>query len=264
MKFALARFLVFWFSRFLVFLVAAILLLPHASAQIVKFPDPNLEQAIREELGLSSELPIAQQEMLRLSRLHSQEGRIESLTGLEYAHNIDYLAVAHNPIQDLSPIFNLTRLRTLALSEIPIEDPTFLKNLTELEKLYIGGCGITDLTVLQHLTKLRKLWAGHNRIVDISPLANLTQLERLRLHRNYIVDVSPLANLTALTELHIERNHIIDITPLHNLSLTIFRYDQVCSLPDRPIEDRIANRNLPSIIQSWSDKAVKSSSPIVL
>ena len=226
-----------------------------ANAQIVEIPDTNLERAIREELGLSSEVPITQQEMLRLSGLRSQEGRIENLTGLEYAHNIENLGIAHNPIEDLSPIFNLTRLRTLALSEIPIEDPTFLKNLTELEKLYVGACGITDLTVLQYLTKLVFLNLSYNRIVDISPLANLTQLETLLLHANLIVNVSPLANLTSLKTLWIDRNQIVDFSPLDGLSLTELRYDEVCDdvLPNPSIQDRIDNRNLPSVALAWSN-----------
>ena len=46
MKFSSARFPVFPFSRFLVFAIAATLLLPHASAQVqvVEIPDPNLEK----------------------------------------------------------------------------------------------------------------------------------------------------------------------------------------------------------------------------
>ena len=60
------------FSRFLILSVVAILLIPHASAQVVEIPDPNLERAIREELGLSSEVPVTQQEMLRLRDLAYQ------------------------------------------------------------------------------------------------------------------------------------------------------------------------------------------------
>ncbi|MYE88211.1 hypothetical protein F4X33_04365, partial [Candidatus Poribacteria bacterium] len=259
MKCLFSRFPVFPFSRFLILSVVTALLIPHASAQVVDIPDPNLERAIRERLELPTDVPITQQEMLRLSSFRSQEGRIENLTGIEYAHNIDFLHIAHNPIQDLSPIFNLTRLKSLALSGIPIEDPTFLKNFTELDSLYIGDCGITDITVFQHLTKLTFLWANYNLIVDISPLANLTQLETLRLNHNRIVDVSPLANLTRLKELRIENNQIYDFSSLQGLSLTHFTYDEVCELPDPPILDRIANRSLPSIVQTWSDRAVNLS-----
>ena len=224
-------------------------------AQIVEIPDLHLEHAIREELNLSVGTPITQQEMLRLFGLRSQEGRLENLTGLEYAHNIENLGIAHNPIQDLSPIFNLTRLRNLALSGISIEDPTFLKNLTELEKLYIGGCGLSDLTVLQHLTKLTFLDMRYSDIVDISPLANLTQLKTLDLSHNRIVDISPLANLTQLKTLRITHNQIVDFSPLDGLSLTELRYDEVCDdvLPNAPIQDRIDNRNLPSVVLAWGD-----------
>ena len=251
----------FSLSRFLILSVVGILLSSHASAQIVEIPDPNLERAIREELNLSVGTPITQQEMLRLFGLRSQEGQIENLTGLEYAHNIEHLQIAHNPIKDLSPIFNLTRLRSLALSSIPIENPTFLKNLTELETLYIGNCGITDLMVLQHLAKLTFLDMRYSDIVDISPLANLTQLEKLWLSHNRIVDISSLANLTALKTLWIDHNQIIDFSPLDGLSLTELRYDEVCDvLPNPPIQDRIDNRNLPSVALAWSDGI--SNSPI--
>ena len=54
-----------------------------ANAQIVEIPDPNLERAIREELGLSSELPITQQEMLRLTSFAAEVTQVEDLTGLE-------------------------------------------------------------------------------------------------------------------------------------------------------------------------------------
>ena len=86
-------------------------------------------------------------------------------------------------------------------------------------------------------------------IRDIGPLANLTQLIVLILSGNDIVDVSPLANLTALEELWLDRNHIVDLSPVQGLSLTDFRYDEVCVLPAPPIQDRIANRSLPSIVQ---------------
>ena len=156
-------------------------------AQIVEIPDPNLERAIRERLELSSELPITQQEMLKLFRLNAQGMQIESITGLEYA--------------------------------------------TNLERLILEA----------------------NRITDISPLSNLTALATLRLGHNFIVDISPLANLTQLKELDLYDNHILDFSPVQGLSLVNFRYDEVCLLPDPPIQDRIENRSLPSIVQPWHD-----------
>ena len=74
MKSLAARFLVFPFSCFLVFAVLATLLIPHAAAQVVEIPDPNLRQIIRDALNLPSNTPITQQEMLKLERLDAGGG----------------------------------------------------------------------------------------------------------------------------------------------------------------------------------------------
>ena len=222
----------------------------------VEILDPNLERAIRDEMGLPSEIPITQLLINQLTSLTAREYQIADLTGLEHASNLKHLALPENRIQDITPLTGLMHLEVLELRDNPIADLAPLANLTNLTYINLAGVGLSDITALANLTKLKTAWLSHMRLRDITPLANLTQLVRLSLVSNQIVDVSPLANLTALEELHIERNNIIDISPLLNLSLPIFTYDQVCSLPDPPIQDRIQNRNLPSIVQSWGDKAV--------
>ena len=245
-----------------------------ASSEI-EIPDPNLERAIRETLGLPSHLPITQQVMLLLYRLSAADAQIENLTGLEYAHNLEDLTIRDNPISDLTPIAGLNRLEYLNLSGIPIEDLTFLKDLTQLRGLHLYACKITDITPLANLTRLVVLTLEANRITDLSPLSNLTALETLRLQANYIVDISPLANLTQLKDLSlvdnlienvgslanltrleklwINGNRILDFSPIQGLSLVDFRYDEVCLLPGLPIQERIENRSLPSIVAAFGD-----------
>ena len=63
----------FSFSRLLILSVAAILLTPHVSAQVVEIPDPNLKRAVREALTLPDEVPITQPEMARLKKLSVKE-----------------------------------------------------------------------------------------------------------------------------------------------------------------------------------------------
>ncbi len=246
-----------------------------ANAQIVGIPDPNLERAIREELELSSEVPITQQEMLKLFRLFAKEAQIGNLAGIEYAHNLKDLAIRDNPIHDLTPIAGLRRLEHLQLNGIPIEDLIFLKDLTQLRDLHLFACNITDITPLENLTKLvflnleanriadlrplsnltalETLWLGHNYIVDISSLANLTQLTDLNLVDNQIKDVGALANLTQLERLWIDANVVADFSPILGLSIPDLRYDEVCVLPDLPIQERIENRTLPSIVAAFGD-----------
>ena len=274
-----------------------------ATAQVVEIPDPNLERAIREDLGLSSEVPVTQQEMLRLRDIEAGRRQITDLTGLEFASNLIGLYVGGNSSSslDLSPLSNLTELKVLfirrsrisdmtvlgnltqltrlvlvgngirditalaglvnldglALLENPIADLSALANLTQLKELSIRATGrITDITPLANLTNLITLNLHGNQIVDISPLAGLTQLEKLVIDSNQIVDISPLASLTQLKELKIDRNKIVDFSPLLGLSLTDLRYDEVCELPDPPVQDRIQSRTFPSIVVLFGHTAI--------
>ena len=266
----------FSFSCFLVFTVTSILLIAQpVSAQVVEISDPNLERAIRQELGLSSEVPVTQQEMLRLKRLELLHKEIKDITGLQHGKNLTFLNLARNQITDITPLDELVNLEVLEIRDNPIGDITPLSSLTKLEYLNAGGLDLTDITPLSNLTELRTLVIWHNRITDITPLAHLTQLEDLNLSHNQITDISPLANLTALKELQIADNQIVDVSPLANLtllqtlliydnriidfsplqglSLVDSRYDEVCVLSALPIQERIDNRSLPSIVLPWSD-----------
>ena len=226
-----------------------------ASSEI-EIPDPNLERAIREEMGFPSGTSITQLLINQLTELTANDYQIADLTGLEHATNLKRLSLPDNQIRDITPLAPLIKLESLELRDNPITHLAPLANLTNLTYINLAGIRLSDITALGNLTKLKTAWLSHMRLRDITPLANLTQLVRLSLVSNQIVNVSPLASLTTLEELHIERNNISDFSPLQNLSLITFTYDQVCLLQDPPIRDRIENRNLPSIIQSWGDKAV--------
>ena len=246
----------FSFSHFLVFVVVAILLIPHAFAQVVDIPDPNLRHAVRQSLNLADGISLTQQEMLRLTELHAIDKQITDLTGLEHATNLIWLRVPENNITDLTPLANSTQLIILELWVNPISDLSPIANLTRLERLDLGGCQVSDITPLTNLTQLTWLNIWWNQVQNIAPIAKLIRLTILRLSGNGIVDISPLANLTMLEELWIDSNQIIDYSPLDGLSLTRLEWDEICELPSLPIEPRIENRNLPSVFQPWGAQII--------
>ena len=190
--------------------------------------------------------------LTKLKVLLLRHSRISDLTPLAKLTQLNGLILSENGIRDITPLAGLVNLGFLTLIENPIVDLSPLANLTRLKELRISAGRITDITPLAHLTNLVTLNLASNQIVDIGPLAGLIQLEKLVIDSNQIVDISPLANLTGLRELKIDRNRIVDFSPLQGLSLTNLRYDEVCELPDPPIQDRIENRNLPSIVQAFS------------
>ena len=240
MKFSLARFLVFPFSRRLAFLVAAILLITTtAYAQIVDIPDPNLERAIQEGLGIPAEAPVDRQELLRLTSLNATEKNIIDLTGLEHAANLDLLSVegnqitdisslasltslthlnlADNTVENLEPLADLVQLQSLNLLNNRVKDLTPLANLTELTELLLVNNQITDITPLTNLTNLIYLYLTDNALDTLEPLAGLINLRLLDLYNAGVKDITPLANLAALESLVLARNMIVDISPLVGL-----------------------------------------------
>lgn len=186
-------------------------------AQVVEIPDPNLEEAIREELELPDGIPLTQQEMLRLTTLEARNRQIADLTGLEYAINLIGVTFPYNEISDLTRLARLMRLEYLWLWGNPISDLSPLTNLTALKRIDLAGCQISDINPLVNLTQLTYINLRGNRIVDINALTNLQQLTKLRLDSNRIVDISPLANLNLLEHLEIRNNSIADVQPLANL-----------------------------------------------
>ena len=130
-----------------------------ANAQIVEIPDPNLERAIREDLGLSSGVPITQQEMLQLDKLADRHAEIEDLTGLEYAIHVRELFLEHNQVRDITPLRGLTNLEVLYLSGNPITDLSPLSGIVSLQRLDLMHIPIQDLSIVSKPHTVRRVRA---------------------------------------------------------------------------------------------------------
>ena len=222
----------------------------------VEIADPNLERAIREEMGLSSEVALTQLVMSQLIELDAGGNcGITDLTGLEHATNLKSLGLYRNPITDISPLVHLTQLEGFNLWGCRIVDLSPLGNLKNLGGIVLGNNRISDLSPLAELTNLTFIELESNQLSGIRPLAGLTNLTGLQLDHNQIADFNPLANLVNLEQLWINDNLGTDFTPLQNLNLTDFRYDQRCDIGPLlpPVRERIANRSFPSIHQAWDN-----------
>ena len=235
----------------------------------VEIPDPNLESAIRETLALTDGTPITRQELLNLMRLRVESPQLSNLTGLEHATNLENLSLGgtgmvsdltpisnltslktlnagSNQISDIRPLANLTNLAGLSLWSNEIQDISPLANLTKLTYLNAGGNHIENLEPLTGLIRLRTLGLSGNRVIaDIAPLANLTALETLRLDKNVITDIAPLVGLTNLKELRIADNPIYDFGPLLQLEEVELdtaideKLNRVVEVPDPNLEQAI-------------------------
>ena len=210
---------------------------PHlANAQEENWmPDPNLRQAIRQQLEIDTNTALTKADMIQLVVLDTAKlqitEKISDLTGLEYAINLEVLLLPQNRIRDIRPLASLTKLTFLGL----------------------GGNAISDISPLAGLVNLEVLGLWSNQIVDVSPLAGLVNLRDLSLNNNQIEDFSPLAGLVNLEGLAIQSNLAGDISAIPTSKLTEFAYDESCNLEGIPVSERIEDRDYPSIFSAWAN-----------
>ncbi len=203
--------------------------------QEVNIPDPVLEAAIRDKLGIP-EGPISASDMERLVRLRLQMGpSVGSLSGIEHATNLIWIQIPTSSISDLSPLRSLSQLQELYIDARGISDISPLADLTKLTKLSLSSYGQdtdgpTDVNPLSGLSELRILGLSYARDLDIDSLSNLSNLTHLTSLSSNISDLSFLSSLSKLTYLNLRGNPVSDLTPiqtLSNLSRLILSHAQV-------------------------------------
>jgi Leucine-rich repeat (LRR) protein/TRAP-type C4-dicarboxylate transport system substrate-binding protein len=222
----------------------------------VTFPDPGLEEAIRDAIGKTSG-DIYESDLLSVTSLDLDESNIFNLAGIQYCTNLVHLNLYNNYITDISPLAALTKLIFLELGSNQIRDISYLSGLTNIQYIFINNNQITNVSLpnlidlqylvldnnqinaisLTHCAELEYLSLNNNQIANIS-LSNSTNLQYLDLENNQLVNITSLVSLNRLNELKLNHNQIIEITPLTSLneltklSLSHNRINNISSLAE--------------------------------
>jgi len=152
----------------------------------VAFADPNLEQAVRDELGIPVQ-PLTPADLAGLSVLSAGYRGITNLAGLEAAAYLTSLDLSGNPYLD---------------------DFAALTYLSSLNELAINDAGRDTLDWVANLPTLNLLWAGENFLEDLSPLRALTDLISLDVAGNQLTNIDPLLDLPALGSVNLSLNRL--------------------------------------------------------
>jgi len=169
-------------------------------ANAVIFEDPNLEQAVREDLHRQSLNPgafLTCEDLEYVVAVHASGRGIFSLAGIEHCPNLFILDVGNNSITCIEPLRDLNQLLFLDLgtsilttaeffpsrySANLIADATPLNCLSSLLFLNISNnLEIQDINFLSEMPNLGMLVLGHQEILDFSPLQETESLSTLSL-----------------------------------------------------------------------------------
>ena len=218
-----------------------------ASADAVSFASKELEDAVREELGISGTEALTKSQLANLTELSCPDLSIDDLSGLEYAVNLERLYVSRNQLESVSPLKGLTKLRVLdvrenylsssALGEIQtleqkgttvfsspqreivtdktaveISDPAVKKAVCE--ELGISSDGTVTRQQMSRLIAL-EVPNGAKSLVGLEYAVNL---ERFSAREGKISDLSPLSGLSSLISLDLTGQEISSMAPLSSLT----------------------------------------------
>jgi hypothetical protein len=144
--------------------------------------DADLEQAVRESLGLPARTPVGRSWLSQLTTLSADANLIGSLEGLQYATNLRSLKLWPSDwsiapaglagADPLAPLAGLTHLSDVSLARL--------------------GLSNSEIDVLAGLPGPRALDLRYNEITDLAALAPAAGIESLLVYGNPIVDFSAM------------------------------------------------------------------------
>ena len=230
-----------------------------APADPVDVPDARLRHCLEEELGKDAGETITEEDMATLDLFSCdwRGGTVADLSGLEFAVNLDHLALVGSDVSDLSPLADLASLRQLWLGAGAVEDVSPLAGLRTLTHLDLGDNELEDVSDLRRLTSLTYLGLYSNDIEDVSALRGMTSLATVYLRNNRISDISDLAANDGLGQgdyLEVQGNpldadaHATHIPALQERGVTVY-FDP----PTDPVVE-ISNQALRRCFEQALDK----------
>ncbi|EHK4067708.1 KxYKxGKxW signal peptide domain-containing protein, partial [Listeria monocytogenes] len=128
------------------------------------FPDANLAENIRAQLGKSSVNDIVTQSDLDgIFSISASGTNIASISGVEHLRNLEVVELDSNQISDISPLSDLSNLNYVILSNNQISELVSLSNCSSLGFLNIEQNHISDLSSLNY-EGLYIIYAGFQTI----------------------------------------------------------------------------------------------------
>jgi putative cell wall-binding protein/Leucine-rich repeat (LRR) protein len=186
---------------------------------------PNLEEAIKYQLGVDSKIVLRKEQLESLTLLDASWWNVTDLSGIENAANLSSLYLEGNNLKDIRPLSHLSQIQHLVLTDNEITNLSPLQNYQNLSLLQLSNNRIADISPLASVafTGIEGgLSLSHNEIVDLTPLTKTRFPENPRyfyvdVSYNRLTSLNGLQNAVYITELSASNNQITTIDALHNL-----------------------------------------------
>jgi len=156
-------------------------------------------------------------------------------------------------LADLTPLKGL-KLTSLAVMFTPLTDLSPLRDISTLKSLDLTGTHISDLSPIENLP-LTDLNVSNTNITDLSSVAKITTLRSLALFQTSVTTLTPLEGMK-LDSLDIGRTGVSDLSPLKQIRLSVL------SFRDMPISDLSPLKDLPLTSLNCHNTSVSDLTPV--
>lgn len=152
--------------------------------------------------------PWPQLERLSLRRM----GKLESLEGIgTCCPSLRELSISNAPVDDLSPLRDLSQLQSLRLEDSDLEDLRSAPSLPALHGLYLTGGPLASLEGLEAFPNLSKLLLFGTKQLTALDLPPHGELKEIELHQTGITALSGLPELPRLQRIQTSDNRILRV-----------------------------------------------------
>ncbi|MBQ9167683.1 MAG: leucine-rich repeat domain-containing protein [Oscillospiraceae bacterium] len=184
----------------------------------ISFADSSVEAAVRSLLNVSDTKELYTNDLWTITSFEMPQdaATFEDLALLPYLESL----TIHDSDLDLSPITNLTHLKTLDLSGCKPTDDILASIATfpNLQSLNLSDCELSSISELSGAVQLTYLNLENNTIRNIQPLSSMTELQELYMPHNALVSLEILSTLTKLQRLDVSYNALTSLSPVGSCS----------------------------------------------
>lgn len=187
--------------------------------QVVEFADSTVETAVREQLGVSAEATLRNNDLWKIKEFIIPTGA-KDYADIKHMTFLESLTVENGVAGQISNFSSLANLSTLKISGVAVsqDELAVIAALPLLKNLTLQNCSLSGIAPLQNAKGLVTLDLNNNTIRGLEAISAMQSLQELNLQHNAVADLTPLASLSTLTKLDVSYNALTSLSPICNLS----------------------------------------------
>ncbi len=187
--------------------------------QVMEFADPAIETTVREQLGVSAETVLYNNDLWKIKEF-TVPAEAKNYADIKHMMFLESLTIEKGAAGQISNFSSLANLTTLKITGVSVsqDELTVIAALPLLKNLTLQSCSLSGIAPLGNAKGLVTLDLNNNTIRGLEAISGMQNLQELNLQHNAVTDLSPLSSVSTLTKLDVSYNALTSLSPISGLS----------------------------------------------